>query len=313
MNGFVDAGKDPWVAYLQGNLEVVPKLLFLIEAGVPLEDAVYLVSNPMTRSYVKEKSKRKSTLSRLIFGYDHKPGKAKDEAIELLLREIPFTRETREFMNSDKELGRLYGYNKALDEYYVPSFFTKAGLENTAKEKLDAQDPAQIAGFLQYLYIEQLIEDYDFIKRTINPDTKTTPDLFSAEIKINEVRKAEITDTVDNSYVSYMTKRSIVSAQFIQKLARALFSRLFKLRDNAEVNKFLIDLFEDKKKAGASKRKTGYDSETYPVKFKNFIAQYIFAQELRTYYPDSKTYKGETISVETFKQIKKDFVTKAYE
>ena len=313
MNGFVDAGKDPWIAYLQGNLEVVPKLLFLIEAGVPLEDAVYLVSNPMVRTYVKEKSSRKSVLSKLIYGYDHRPGKAKEESIDLLLNEVPLTTEAREYMGSDEPLAKLYGYSKALEQYYVSSFFTKNGLENIAKSKLDTQDPAQIAAFFQYLYLEQLIEDYDFIKRTINPDTKTTPDLFSADIKMSEISKARKTDTVDNSYVNFMENRSIIAPYFIQKLARALFSRLFKLRDNSKVNKFLIDIFSDRKKASASKRKTGYDAETYPTKFKNFIAQYIFAQELRTYTPGSTTYKGKPISDEVFKQIKKDFVTKAYE
>lgn len=44
----------------------------MLEAGVPIEEAVYLVSNPMTRQYVAEKGKRRSTLSNLIYGLDYK-------------------------------------------------------------------------------------------------------------------------------------------------------------------------------------------------------------------------------------------------
>jgi len=38
MNGAVDVGKDAWISYLQGNMEVIPKTLFLLQAGVPIED-----------------------------------------------------------------------------------------------------------------------------------------------------------------------------------------------------------------------------------------------------------------------------------
>ena len=54
INGWVDVAKDAWIFNIQGNKEVTPVLMFMVQAGVPIEDAVYFVSNPLVREYVKE-------------------------------------------------------------------------------------------------------------------------------------------------------------------------------------------------------------------------------------------------------------------
>ena len=54
MNGFLDAEKDAWVAFIQGSPEITPLLSHLFEAGVPDDYAIYFVSNPLVREYAKE-------------------------------------------------------------------------------------------------------------------------------------------------------------------------------------------------------------------------------------------------------------------
>jgi predicted kinase len=54
MNGFLDAEKDAWVAFIQGSPEITPLLSHLFEAGVPVEYAIYFVSNPLVREYAKQ-------------------------------------------------------------------------------------------------------------------------------------------------------------------------------------------------------------------------------------------------------------------
>ena len=53
MNGLVDVEKDAWIFFIQGNPEVIPVLTYLIKAGVPKKEAIYFVSQPLVRQYVK--------------------------------------------------------------------------------------------------------------------------------------------------------------------------------------------------------------------------------------------------------------------
>ena len=72
INGWVDVEKDAWVFFIQGNYEVAPVLLTLIKSGVPVKEAIYFVSQPLVREYVKEQRILKSTfaepLKRLPYG-----------------------------------------------------------------------------------------------------------------------------------------------------------------------------------------------------------------------------------------------------
>ena len=53
INGTVDVEKNPWIFFIQGNLEVANVLFYLFKAGVPVKDAIYFVSNPLVRDYVQ--------------------------------------------------------------------------------------------------------------------------------------------------------------------------------------------------------------------------------------------------------------------
>jgi len=54
MNGLVDVEKDAWIFFIQGNTEVIPMLTYLLKAGVPKNEAIYFVSQPLVREYVKQ-------------------------------------------------------------------------------------------------------------------------------------------------------------------------------------------------------------------------------------------------------------------
>ena len=296
MNGFVDAGKGAWVAYLQGNPEVVPKFLFLLEAGTPFEHIAFLVSNPMTRQYVKDKANGKAILANLMPSIT----KSYDVAGEML-NKIGLSEKA--LRNKDN----IYGLQVALEEMSNPNDFTKETLEKIAQKSLDYTDREQVTGFLEYLYVEKLIEDYDAMKKAMNPDTKNTTTLFSAQAKIEEVRGLMDTNTLETETIDKLSTNSIISPFFIQDFARRLFNRMFKLRDDAQVNNFLITTFNDRKAIGKAKKATGYDLDTYITRFKNFISQYIFANELKNYKSGDTKYKGDVIDPVYLEQLNKDF------
>lgn len=53
LNGTVDVEANPWIFYIQGNVQALPVFLYLTEAGVNPEDAVYFISNPLIREYTE--------------------------------------------------------------------------------------------------------------------------------------------------------------------------------------------------------------------------------------------------------------------
>jgi hypothetical protein len=80
MNGWVDVEKDAWIFFIQGNYEVAPILLYLVKAGVPIEEAVYFVSQPLVREYVQEQRLAKSTYAEILGKKPKNPGLTKYQA-----------------------------------------------------------------------------------------------------------------------------------------------------------------------------------------------------------------------------------------
>lgn len=60
INGTVDVEKNPWIFFIQGNMEVASTLFYLFKAGVPVRDAIFFVSNPLVRQYVDNQKRLKS-------------------------------------------------------------------------------------------------------------------------------------------------------------------------------------------------------------------------------------------------------------
>ncbi len=60
INGTVDVEKNPWIFFIQGNMEVASTLFYLFKAGVPVRDAIFFVSNPLVREYVDNQKRLKS-------------------------------------------------------------------------------------------------------------------------------------------------------------------------------------------------------------------------------------------------------------
>jgi hypothetical protein len=63
MNGLLDVEKDPWVFFIQANLEQIPVINYLLQAGVPKKEAIYFAAQPAVREYAKVQRNLKSTFS----------------------------------------------------------------------------------------------------------------------------------------------------------------------------------------------------------------------------------------------------------
>jgi len=63
MNGLLDVEKDPWVFFIQANLEQIPVINYLLQAGVPKKQAIFFAAQPAVREYAKAQRRLKSTFA----------------------------------------------------------------------------------------------------------------------------------------------------------------------------------------------------------------------------------------------------------
>jgi len=311
MNGAVDVGKDAWISYLQGNMEVIPKTLFLLQAGVPIEDIAYFVSNPMIRKYVESKINYKSPLAKIIYGPKHRntTTSAKNKARKELLKGVMVDLDGNQLKNN------IAGFYKILNTRYKDVSFSKESLKEVAKQSFKF-NKEQIAGLLQYFYIEDLIEEFDNLKGYLNVDTESAVDNFAAQAKIHDIEKIDKFKTLDSSLKVHFKEESAISSFFIQEFSRALFGKnLFATRDNDLVNKFLIKTLENPIERAILKQETGLDEETFINRFKNALSLYIFTNVLKQYKQGASEYKQTPISellnenspVKSIEQLRSDF------
>lgn len=315
MNGAVDVGKDAWIAYLQGNMEVINKILFLLQTGVPITDIAYFVSNPLTKAYVQEKINRSSPLAKIKYGpkTNTSISFAKKEARRTFLNSIikdPILKYNK---------NNIWVFDHILNTKYKNVSFSKATLKAVANSKMNVTDPNQIAGFLQYLYIEDLIEEFDNFKSYLNVDTSTSIDNYEAQAKLNDISKIENFQTLNKDILKWFKEKSPISSFFVQEFARSLFGEnLFKTRDNKIINDFLLDLTDNLIAMSILKRDTIVNKNSLVSKFKNALSLYIFTNNLKNYKKGNTEYKGVTLSklfnskIKNIEELNKDFRDKTY-
>lgn len=290
MNGMVDAEKDAWVAFIQGNKETTPVLLFLIKAGVPVKEAIYFVSNPLTRDYVQAQKVYKGALTELVTGRKNNPAYAKSNAKRDIWKKAGFKGKTPKAPSSlAKLVTQLVGdTNFTLD-------VTQDIVHNNDRSSNTAR-----AMFLQFLYLESIATaTYDKIKRATNVDTSRQSTLIDVEMRnliVNELRNNK---ALPEDVVKYFLEKSVLKGFFVQDFANALFGDSFKVRNNKDLVSFLISKLSDFAARTYVTETTGYDMERYAAEFSNNLMVYIFTNYVKKFNPlRNSSYKGITATSE---------------
>lgn len=275
MNGWVDVEKDAWIFFIQGNYEVAPILTYLAKTGVPIKDAIYFVSQPLVREYVKEQREATSAYAEVL----HKApkfGGAKINAAKNIL---------------SKHFGYSFKKNAA-DKIYEEAVkavgdkqFTQAEMYKLIKDyKTDpkvANGELSKAMFLHFLQIEDQIKGITQVKMNANPDTSlksVLSDVEQTEANLENLGQ----DPGLNYLVEKFLKDSVISSFFNGPLALAISRPLFKLRYHKAVSKYLMDkgmdmIQEMKDTVGENKR------DVFSSTFRNDLVMYLLQNAIRKY------------------------------
>jgi len=283
MNGWVDVEKDAWIFFIQGNYEVAPILTYLAKTGVPIKEAIYFVSQPLVREYVKEQRLATSAYAEVLNKVP-KFGGVKLNAAKNIFRKY-FGNDVTAKANQDT----IYtDAEKKLNAYLgnrVNKEFTEAEMYKLIKDyktnSKAAKSDLSKAMFLHFLHIEDHIKGITQVKMNANPDTSLKSVLSDVEQTESNLENLG-QDPGLNYLVEKFLKDSVISSFFNGPLALSISRPLFKLRYHKAVSQYLMDkgmgiIQEMKDTVGENKR------DVFSSTFRNDLVMYLLQNAIRKY------------------------------
>lgn len=301
MNGWVDIAKDAWIFNIQGNKEIAPSLLFMIQAGVPFKEAVYLVSQPLVREYVKQQKLAKSTFAEQLGKAASNPMFFRTKAREAILLNPRYGFD--ELVGSINERGfdqKLYNYTVELTSRNKEAFqednlkkVIKQYSDNTKANELHETTEAERATFLHFLEIEGMSKAVRDVKMRMNFDTSKSATLFDAQNRQLMVDELRSDGRIPESIVSNILEDSPIGSFYIQPFQLEIWKDLFKLRNHPVLNAFLMEKFASNNVEDINR--TYGNAEKFANEFRNDLMSFIFQNTVRDFDINSDTYKGLTL------------------
>lgn len=305
INGWVDIAKDAWIFNIQGNKEIAPTLLFMVQAGVPFKTAVYLASQPIVRDYVEAQRHAKSTFGDIMGTAPANINFYRNEA-----RKNIFSRAGYGFNLDAKKVSRQdksYMYKttvelttKALaaddnqfkeDKLKAEIDTYKQALENnTAPEYSEYQR----AAFMHFLEIEEMAKAVRDIKMRLNFDTSRSDSLFDAQnrtLMLNELRE---NGRIPENIVDNILKHSVIGSFYVQPFQLEIWKDLFPLRNSSVLNNWLANKMQEGIMDNVND--TFGDAEKFSNELRNDLVSFIFQNTVKAFDIDTlKHYKGEPV------------------
>lgn len=319
INGAVDVAKDAWLFNIQGNKEIAPTLEFLIEAGVPLQQAVYFVSQPLVRQYVEEQRRSKTIFSSLLGTEPTNVMYYRSDAKKRMLLDPRYGFEIgKKQLESRRGLINQYQASKSATDSVLGennNFSTKdlrdkiTTFSETQENNMEYQyDNFDRAAFLHYLELEDMGKALRDIKLNLNVDTTKSKNLFDAQNKTVMIEKLRENGRFPKEIVDAVLDQSPIGSFHIQPFQVEVWKDLFPLRNNKVVNDFM----SKKMKEGIIDEvsSTFGDEEKFGNEFRNSIVSFIFQNSISAFDIDNIThYKGEEISDTLSSMYSKEQVT----
>eukprot|EP01052_Picozoa_sp_SAG31_P007762 SAG31_NODE_375_length_16558_cov_6.855155_1_plen_2779_part_00 len=318
MNGWVDVAKGGWVFDVQATKEVSPTLLAMVQAGVPIDQAVYFVANPLTRAYVEKQKFVKSVVYDAVKGnpisvnkrnyrniaafeliMDPEFGvfdglKAIDalseadiaaleegniRAIKMILTKLQHKLLTHTRIRNNKNFTMGEMKNE------LTSFKKNNGFEdNIASLK-------SIQMLLHFIQLEKMALPIRDIKMVTNVDTSKDTTVFDAYDRQNKIEKIRDSKALPEEIVDKLLTDSAISPFYIQDLQLSLARILQPIRNSEELNKLLLIQAEDMDL-----------SDKDMVMFKNDFIPFMWQREMNNKPlfndPENPSYKRRDVKTE---------------
>jgi hypothetical protein len=308
INGWVDVAKDAWIFNIQGNKEVAPTLLFMIQAGVPIKDAVTLVSSPLVKEYIAQQQLLKSIFGKALNLDISDPSRFRTEARKIILTTPKYginaetndynnlsnasiKKVTEEMLSGVDQLNTSALYDNIKENARINKKNKKAAegaKENYTYTKEDQQ------ALLHYLQLENMGRSVRDVKMRTNVDTSKDENLFAAQDRLGMIQALREDGRIPESIVDGIMKNSPISSFFIQDFQINLLGRLFPLRNHKQLNEFVRQNVDKDMQDN-----TYGDKQTTVNNWKSDLVSFMFQNELKYFDIDKLThYKSLTLNNE---------------
>jgi hypothetical protein len=295
INGFVDVAKDAWVFNIQGNKENSPTLLFMIMAGVPLEDAVYLSSNPLVLEYNKIKKEMQGVYSKVNYEQGdpivENGFKLNELAGKALLDKYP----------------TLFKKYKGLTPHAINNI-TEGDFSNDALYNRIGKTPTEedIIYFAHYVEIESISGDLTKFQQANKHDTTKVSNITDAE---NNIVKNEnffrYRSAIPREWED-LFKENPIGVFNANDFIVQVFKQFFKIKNNPVVNQLAIEFSKSE-----NVKKIVGKADTSRNAFKNDFIWFLYQNAV--YNSNKLSYFNEEGNSVTNTFIEDDSINKAIE
>jgi hypothetical protein len=286
INGYVDVARGAWIFDVQGNKQLAPVLLFLIQAGVPVEQAVYFLSNPAVKEYARLVKKYSSPFTQIKLEGDVTANKrAKTE----ILKNFGVKKTANPVI-----FGLAKKKRNELKEKKITEFKEKYLKELTSTEVYDRQN---FNIFLHFLELQDHSKHVTSIVTNFNNDTTRQTELYGLQQKETEQR-AVLSENPFFSETEYakLLQSPIGSFFRVNNFQNQLWSDLFTFSADTDINDIISDFLADYKQRQTALSMFG-DIERFAPAFKKDFLTAMFIGELKQLdFLKKKEYKGMPIS-----------------
>lgn len=305
LNGWVDIAKDTWIFNIQGNKEVTPVLMFLLQSGVPVKTAIYFASMPLVRQYVREQRLAKSTFAGPLNKAPENPNFFRSKA-----REEIFTNPDYGFNFKSSEVGGalLSTINKKAIDTINDSVLNDKGFFDEKQMRTGIADYGKAmrkgdtyayndldrAAFLHFIEAENMAMPVRDIKLKMNFDTTKSGTLFEAQNRILMKESLKYDARIPVEMVEKILTDSPIGSFYVQPFQLKVWKNLFQLRNHPTLNRFILNKFQEGN--GNDVKRTFGDTEKFANEFRNDLVSFIFQNSVRSFGIENGTYRGYEVN-----------------
>jgi len=276
MNGYLDVAKKTWTIDINASKEFESQLEFMLLAGVPVMDAVAMLSQPWVREYL-EYTKKYSDPQQVAKRNVQRTNMAAYEAAQEVFRKHNITG-----LNTNAAI--LKEANTRLSGLKSVSF------EDLKKGALGKQDDLfNERMFLHFLEITAMAKGNKQLKRTLNFDTDKKQSLFEISQKENNLNA--MSDQFSKKSINSLLTKTVLKNFRTYDIMEAAVSALLPLRGINNVNKFLATAVNnlDLNELGKQRYYNG---------FINDLTLYMYRNYTDSFDKNADTYRGAVMNAD---------------
>lgn len=329
INGWVDAGKDPWIADIGADDIIAPLLISMVDMGIDYNYAVKFLNHPAVKRYAILKRMQTSPVK----GFYFNPFLLDGESNNLLTPEFRdfgifknlfglqgeqyistfdlvsyaysaiggVTKMTRDRILAEWESENPEKVAKGRGPMFKPKV-GKASAKILSESELSTASDLQILGRL-YLFTK-LSEDLKQLRMKMDLDTSKSNDIFDAAVavdNVNAVLEGNLSEIARDIY----DKSIIKTFKKVKEAQSKIFNSFFSLRSDAVLLEQLMDIVKQKEFANTNPFE---DRETF---IKKFISDFNMALYQQSMHPvdifdvtsgNVKEYKGIPIVIQNVQE-----------